>query len=170
MITSQVVGKMLPEHLTWSSRGNWREPSEGLMFQGTDAFKRSKLGMGSHIRVSNSGDHCNCRPEGLGRDGYGKPETAGVAAEGEGYSYWSLVEESHLQYFPGGPVVENPPSNARPWVQSLARELGSHMPEAMKPRCHNQRIHGPQGKIPLDATKILCAATEIWCSQMNKYK
>ena len=75
MITSQVVGKMLTEHLTWSSRGNWRESSKGIMFQDAGAFKRSKLGMVSHIRVSNSGDHCNCRPEGLGRDGYGKPET-----------------------------------------------------------------------------------------------
>ena len=40
-------------------------------------------------------------------------ETAGVVAEGERYSYWALVEKSHPQYFPRGPVVENPPSNAR---------------------------------------------------------
>ena len=43
--------------------------------------------MVSHIRVSNRGDRCNCRPADLGRDGYGRPETAGVVAEGEGYSY-----------------------------------------------------------------------------------
>ena len=28
--------------------------------------------------------------------------------------------------FPGGPVVECPPSNAGTWVQSLVGELGSH--------------------------------------------
>ena len=30
--------------------------------------------------------------------------------------------------FPDGPVVKNPPSNAGMRVQSLVRELGSHMP------------------------------------------
>ena len=42
-------------------------------------------------------------------------------------------------YFPGGPVVKTPPSNARDTVQSLVGELRSNMPRATKPLCHNQR-------------------------------
>ena len=41
----------------------------------------------------------------------------------------SLLLESLFWDFPGGPVVGTSPSNTGVWVQSLARDLRSHMPQ-----------------------------------------
>ena len=65
---------------------------------------------------------------------------------------------SYEWYFPGAPVIKNPPSNAGDWVWSLVRELRYHMPwsnEACElqlksfheePALHNQDLVQPNKK------------------------
>ena len=50
----------------------------------------------------------------------------------------------------------------RMWVQSLVRELKSHMPQSYW-------AYGPQQKTPRDVMKIPTAATKTWHNQINKY-
>ena len=68
--------------------------------------------------------------------------------------------------FPGGPEVKNLPCNAGEWVRSLVRIPPGCW--ATKPELYNWRSLGMAVKDPQDATKILCATTKAWHSQVNK--
>ena len=62
----------------------------------------------------------------------------------------------------GGPLVKNPPCNAR--------DVSSVLDQGTKiPHVKGQPHLSPQWKIPLDAVKTPCAATKTQCSQINKY-
>ena len=54
-------------------------------------------------------------------------------------------------------------------VRSLVRGTKiPHAVEQLKPMSHIQRVHAPQWEIPRATMKIPSAATETWCSQIDK--
>ena len=78
--------------------------------------------------------------------------------------------------FPGGPGVKNLPWNAGDlgsipgWGTRIphAEEHLSLRAATAEPAHHDEPVHEPWWKIPHDATKIQCAATKTWCSQIKK--
>ena len=73
-----------------------------------------------------------------------------------------FIKVKHQRYFPGGPVVKNPPSNAGD--MSLIPGQGTKIPRAVE----QLRVYVPQWKMPHDAVKIPCAVTKTRGSQINK--
>ena len=82
--------------------------------------------------------------------------------------------ENSTRDFPGGPVVENLPSNAGDtgsipfWGTNIPHAMGNLSPSS---RVSESQLESPcaAAKDPAAARKKLCAATKTRCSQINKH-